>query len=301
MQPAFGSSLTRRAWRAMTLVCSAASASTLILACATAPPASAPITPAERIQRDQALGTEIARQFDAQLKFKQDKDVLSYLNGLARALSDATPELRSSAVEVLLVQDVAVWRDFGLPGHRIYLSSSLLRRLGFENQIAAAMAFELAHILRRHALLRVQEEVLRARKRDATGTRAIPIAATGAAGSFSADYPSVAGLVPSATGAAERPIEYIGPHGVFDFPDDFHFDAAEAAVDILYKAGFDPRGLVSLWEIYGAAPERSPYGKDLLAKLTQRTRRVIALHAPLRNPIVRSPSFLTIQKRIRKL
>ena len=62
-----------------------------------------------------------------------------------------------------------------------------------------------------------------------------------------------------------------------------------------------PWGLVSLWDLYRAQSPHSPYEDDLLKKLTDKTRTIIAQHSPLRNPIVRSQAFLAILKRIQKL
>jgi predicted Zn-dependent protease len=237
----------------------------LAASCATPQKIEAPLSPAERIQQDIAVGAEVARDFDASLKFKQEKKINSYLNSLAQSLVDATPELRVSPVRVSVVKDPgAAWRDYGLPGHRIYLSGSLVKHIEFENQLAAAIAMELGHVLKRHPVIRMQEERLRA-KPDA------------------------------------GKLDYLGEQGFFAYPDDFYADAADAAVGILYRAGYDPRGLVSLFQLFGANAERSPYGRRLLGDLEERARRAIALQSPLRNPIVRSQAFLSIQKRMRGL
>jgi predicted Zn-dependent protease len=246
--------------------------------CATTVPAPPPITPAEQVQRDQAAGTELARQFEAQLKFKQDKEVLVYLRNLAGALADATPELRSAAVGALVVSDRGGrWHDYAIPGNRLYLSSGLLKRVSFENELAAAMALQFGHVMKRHVFLRLQEQKLKA-----TGP---------------SDYPSLEGLVPS----SGKAVDFFSPTGVYSFPDEYYLEAVEAAVEVLYKAGYDPRGLVSLWEIYETNPSHSPFEKDLLTKLLEKTRRVIALYSPLRNPIVRSQAFITIQRRMQRL
>lgn len=252
--------------------------------CASAPPPAPPITPAERIQRDQAVGAGLARQLESQLKIKQDKEVLLYLHDLAAKLSEATPELKSAAVGVLVVADRgARWRCYSIPGNRIYLSSGLLRHIEFENELAAVIAMELAHVLKRHVPLRIEEGRVSSQASDP------------------ADYPSIEGLVPSSRGGAANSVDFFSPTGVFAFPDEYFLEAADGAVDILYRAGFDPRGLVSLWDIYRSEVAHSPFEDDLLRKLTEKTRTVIAQHSPLRNPIVRSQAFLTIQKRMQRL
>jgi hypothetical protein len=73
------------------------------------------------------------------------------------------------------------------------------------------------------------------------------------------------------------------------------------AVGILYRAGFDGRGLVAHLERYRAYPEASPYSPARLEKMIDLARRTIALSSPLRNPIVRSPAFQAIRPRLRRL
>ena len=93
----------------------------------------------------------------------------------------------------------------------------------------------------------------------------------------------------------------LGVSGLFSFSDDAQAEAAEAAVDILYKAGYDPRGLVSLWEKFEKNPKQSPFERGLIPKLLEATRRAIAGYPPLRNPVIRSKAFLAVHKRIQKL
>ncbi|MGK5084903.1 M48 family metalloprotease [Bdellovibrionota bacterium FG-1] len=265
------------------------------IGCATTAPPALPLTTAERIQRDQAIGTEIARQFDAQLKIHQDKEIAVYLAGVGQTLCNATADLGGARVEVLTIQDRnTAWRNFGLPGHRIYLSSSLLKEMHFENEIAGAIAFELAHIAERHILTRLQEEVVRVQGKPASASL------TGA-GSQMIDYPEIEGLFPGEGHHSDRPVEYLGPLGVFAFSDDFYLAAVTKAVQLLYRSGYDPRGLASMWQMYLEEPDHSPLSEELLQKLIEKTRREIALYSPLRNPIVRSQAFLRVQKRIQRL
>jgi hypothetical protein len=255
-------------------------------ACATVPPPPPPMSGAERIQRDLAVGAGLARQFEARLTFKQDKDVLIYLRELAEKLSQTDSELRSGAVGVMVIQDRGSrWRDYALPGNRIYLSAGLIKRITYENELAALIALELGHIVRRHIPLRLQSSA----QGDArlTGVKA-------------EDYPSLHGLLAdSPEGSA--PVDFFSPTGIYAFPDEYFLEATDNAVEMLYQAGFDPRAVVSMWEMYEKSPEHSPFERPLLVKLQERARRLIADHSPLRNPIVRSQAFLAIQKRMKKL
>lgn len=256
----------------------------LISGCASGPLLELPITQTERYQRDEEIGAGLARQLESKLAFKQNKDLLVYLHRLASKLIEPNETLKYTSVGVLVIADRgSVWRNFSIPGNRVYLSAGLLKRIEYENELAAAIAFELAHILKRHVPQRMREK-------RASFQASNP-----------ADYPSIEGLVPTSSDGADKEVDFFSPTGVYAYTDEYFLECVEGAVNILYDAGFDPRGLVSLWELYRSQPAHSPFEDDLLKKLTDRTRTSIAQHSPLRNPIVRSQAFLAIQKRLKNL
>jgi predicted Zn-dependent protease len=233
------------------------------------------ITPQEQVQQDQSLGVKISAPFESHLKLKQDMDVAVYLRKIGANLAEMTPELKGSPLGIFLMKDEKLqprWRCYGLPGNRIYLSVGLLRGLEFENEVAAAISVEFAHILLRHAVTRFEK------LRNPQDSNA----------------PIVAG--DSLTAA-----DYFGTNGIFAFEDDDVVAAFRSAVLIMYRAGYDPRGLTALLSRFEKNPAKSPYPASLIARVEQQTRQEIAQYAPLRNPIVRSEAFVSVQKRIRRL
>jgi predicted Zn-dependent protease len=87
----------------------------------------------------------------------------------------------------------------------------------------------------------------------------------------------------------------------FSFSEEEELDSVDTAVDLLYQVGYDPRALVSLLQFFDKNRKSAPYSSDLIKKLIEKSRRTIALRAPLSNPILRSAEFARIQKGIRKL
>jgi hypothetical protein len=256
----------------------------MLARCASDRPRIEQLTPAERHRRDLVISAGLARQLESKLLFKTDKELLVYLRDLAKQLADPIEDLKESSVGVMVIEDRGSrWRDFGIQGNRIYLSSGLLKHVQYENELAAAIALEFAHILKRHVPHRLGEG------RSSSGE------------SSPTDFPSIEGLVPSSSDGAAKEIDFFSPTGIYAFSDDLLLESIDKTVEILYKAGFDPRGLVSLWALYGAEANHSPYERLLLKKLTDKTRAVIAQFSPLRNPIVRSQEFVNIQRRIKKL
>jgi predicted Zn-dependent protease len=247
--------------RSVMLACGA------LAGCATTP-APVVLTPEEQVRQDVNTGLSLAQEFESRIPLKQDIEVSVYLRKLAQALADASPELSHAPLGVLLIDRGvgARWQSYALPGNRVYLPVSLLRQLQFENEIAAAIALELGHLLGRDALRRL------AQLREA----------------------------PETTSTVSLN-QTFGENGIFAFSEEERSRAAERAVDILYRAGFDPRGLVGLLARYQERPELSPVDEGTLERLQEKTRQAIATRAPLRNPVVRSPAFIRIQKRIEKL
>jgi predicted Zn-dependent protease len=154
----------------------------------------------------------------------------------------------------------------------------LLRGIKFENEIAAEIAIQFSHLVEKHALerfLRLQERKLE----ELMGS-------------------SFRGPLLWETSAQ---VDYFGLDGVFAFSEQAEISAAKMAIGLLYHAGFDSRGLVSLFQRFQNNSKHSPYELSTINKIIETTRREIALQAPLRNPIVRSPAFVKIQKRMREL
>ncbi len=226
-------------------------------------PLPALITLNEQLKQDQSLGIEMTSQLDREVRFKNDPVVQKFLLEVGEKLVKRIDVLKSMPFQVQMIDEQKhQWRNFGLPGTKIYLSVGLLKQVEFENEIAAAIAFELAHITNRHAVERLT---------NLSNTRPGPI------------------------------VDYTGPRGVMAFPEKLLLKSIENAVEILYAAGYDPRGLLSVWERYLVQPRQSHYDRSTLNHLIEATRSTLALYAPLRNPIVKSPSFFSVYKRLKRL
>lgn len=75
--------------------------------------------------------------------------------------------------------------------------------------------------------------------------------------------------------------------------------AIESAVDRIYKAGYDPRGLVSFFD-----RTSKKKGDDLDTDMEvrkEKARRTVAFYAPLLNPIVHTEDFHKMKKRLERL
>jgi predicted Zn-dependent protease len=75
--------------------------------------------------------------------------------------------------------------------------------------------------------------------------------------------------------------------------------AIESAVDRLYKAGYDPRGLVNYFERIPSKSKNQLESEN--EALKDKARRTISFYAPLLNPIVRTEDFYKMRKRLEHL
>lgn len=235
----------------------------LTTGCATEPIVISPITPEEQTRIDRDFGVKTAAELEGRLTVRSAPDITVYLRGLAEKLAASREDLKGSPVGVILISAPRGQgaQSFALPGGRIYFPVELLKQLEFENQVAAVLAFELAHLSMRHVIQR---------------------------GGVEPGFPS--GSTP-----------FFGQGGLFDFTLDQELAAVERSVGILYAAGYDPRGLVSIWIKYQNQKVSGSRSAAVLERLVERTRLEITRYAPLLNPVVRTDEFLKLQNKIRKL
>lgn len=232
----------------------------------------------EQVRVDSDLGRILARKFESQVKLRSDIEVAVYLRDLATTLASKSASLKDSPIGILVIEDPeGKWRDYSVPGLRVYLSVGGIKSTEFENELAAAIALQLGHVQERHLAERVDRLFPPGSRKDATGKEAGP------------------------EGMDSWNPDFFTSNGLFDYSIDERLKAVDVAVEILYQAGFDPRGVVSLWTKHLSNPDRSPYSTKDLTRLLERSHRAIASFSPLRNPVVRSKRYVDIMPRIRRL
>ena len=241
--------------------------------CITAPPKKP--TQVEQARAENAVGAELAAQFDTRVKFKSDPIVDQYLNGVARMLAGEGADTRLADTKVQVIQDRSgLWRTYSLPGQKVYLSLGLLQRLKFDNEVAAVIALEFGNLMQSHALTRLRQQV---------------------------SGPARPNPTPLAPLSVPENVDFFSPQGLFSFDIDDVKNSIKSGIDILYKGGFDIRGMLQVWTILGENSTHSPFADKVLDELSDFTRTIISRYAPLRNPIVRTENFQAVHKRIMKL
>ncbi len=221
----------------------------------------------------QWVAAYIAQSLEKQVQVEQSAEAERWLCALAAQLSVSPLSMNELPQRCALIRPISGhWRSVVIPAQILFVNSSLLRESRFEAEIAAEIALNLGHVVRKHIASRVEQE----KWSEFTSGSEISLA------------------------PVQTHLSLFGPDGVLTYSDQERLEAVEAGVDLMYRAGFDPRGMITLLQIYARNPEKSPDSPQLVGKLIEKARRTIALRAPLRNPILRSADFLKIQKGLGK-
>ena len=247
----------------------------------------------EAIRQAQVVGNELSEFFEEKLKLKTDLEVTNYLGRVSKVLKAQTPDLKNFDLELhFFYAQHKKWATYSLPGAQIYLPIELIRSLEFENELAALIALELSHLSRKHLYLQFYR-MNHADKRfsDLNSDKHLEIPQSNELEAF------VAVQKPGFF----RNADFFGDRGIFNYPDQFLIESIRDAVGILYRSGYDARGLISVLMRFVSQAQQSPYSSPTLSELLDFGRREIALNSPLRNPVVQSHEFLRIRKRIKNL
>lgn len=99
------------------------------------------------LEKEIALGKQLAQQVDSEAKFINDPVVVAYVNKVGQNL------VRNSDARVpftIKVVDSDVVNAFALPGGFFYVNSGLILHADTEAELAGVMAHEIAHVCARH-------------------------------------------------------------------------------------------------------------------------------------------------------
>ncbi len=230
-------------------------------------PVKALVSPEEETR----LGRKILREIRMQAELVNDPEITAYLERIGqRILREAGP--RYFPFRFLVIKDTSL-NAFALPGGYLFFTSGLIEEVDREDELAAVMAHEIAHIQARHAARRLE-----ALKRLQLATGALTLAGIliggGRAGGAVAITSSALALTKAL--AYSRADEE---------------EADRLGFEYLVKAGYDPGAFLTIlnkivrhrWLLaesgpnylltHPAPPERMSYLESLVEKYARPSRR----------------------------
>ena len=240
------------------------------------------LSPREEVR----VGAQLHAQLWHESALLTDPVVSRYVDEIGRSVLRAAPDETFHYRFFVVIDDDI--NAFAAPGGYVYVNTGTLLRARDVAEIAGVLAHEIGHVEERH----ISENV--GRQRAAGLARQVGVvAASVAAGPAAA---SAANLLGGAAGLA----------ALNSFGREAEREADEFAVEILPRAGYDPEGLVTFFEMLesegGASPPAFLSSHPATAQRIAETERLLA-ELPVRPGLRRDDGgrLEIIQERIRIL
>ena len=185
------------------------------------------------IQKEIALGRQLAQEVERQSKLVDDPIIAEYVNRLGQNLvrhSDAKYPFTFKVV------DDASLNAFALPGGYVFVNRGLIEIAEEEDELAGAMAHEIAHVAARHMTRQATRSDL-ARLLSAPANVLL-----GGWGGYAARQSAGVAL----------------PAALLSFSREYESEADYLGVQYMYAAGYDPNGAISIFEKMETLERRSP-------------------------------------------
>jgi predicted Zn-dependent protease len=185
------------------------------------------------VEKEVALGRQLAAEVDRQAKFIDDPSITEYVNRVAQNLILHSDAKIPFTVKVIDSDEV---NAFALPGGFFYVNKGLVLAADNEAELAGVMAHEISHVIARHGV----ENQTKANLMQ-YGTLAGIILLGGIPGMV---LQNTAGLGMMA--------------GFMKFSRNAEAEADKLGTEYLYAAGYDPTALATMFEKLEAKNKKKP-------------------------------------------
>jgi predicted Zn-dependent protease len=176
------------------------------------------------LEREMALGKQLAEEVRRQSKLQEDPLISEHVNRICQNLA------RSSDARVPITCQVIEGESpnaFALPGGFIFVYTGLIKIASEEDELAAAIAHEIAHVAARHMTKQATKSTI-------ANVASIPISI-------------LLGGGPAAI-AARQGMGAAIPAAFLHFTRSDESEADYLGVQYMYAAGYDPNGAITIFE-----------------------------------------------------
>ena len=219
------------------------------------------------IAREIALGKTLAQEVERSSKVIDDPVISEYVNRLSQNLGRNSDSKLPLTTKVIQGEDV---NALSLPGGFFFVNTGLILTADTEAELAGAMAHEIAHIAARHG-------TRQATKAELANLAAIPLIFMGGGAGYGARQ--AAGILIPATYLA--------------FSRQFESEADLLGLEYMYKAGYDPEGLVDIFEKILALDQSKPGRVSKLFSTHPPTAgRIAAAQKNIQNLLKAQPQYV---------
>jgi len=235
------------------------------------------------VEKEVALGRQLAAEVDRQAKFVDDPMITEYVNRVAQNLILHSDAKIPFTVKVIDSDEV---NAFALPGGFFYVNKGLILAADNEAEMAGVMAHEISHVIARHGVENQTKANLM-------------------------QYGTLAGIIllGGIPGMVLQNTAGLGMMGVFmKFSRNAEAEADKLGTEYLYAAGYDPTALATMFEKLEAKNKKKP---GTIAKIfsdhpAPADRRAASLALAARFPeheeyIINTSEFNRVKARLMKL
>jgi Zn-dependent protease with chaperone function len=177
-------------------------------------------------QQDVEMGREVAKEAESQLPILNDRRATAYIDSLGKSLAARAPG-EKYPYQFKIVNDKAI-NAFALPGGYIYINRGVIEAATTESQLASVVAHEISHVALRHGTNQVSKAYI----------AQAPLAILG----------GVLGSNSIGSVLAQLGVGFATNSILLKYSRDAERQSDLLGAQILYDAGYDPRGAVEFFE-----------------------------------------------------
>jgi predicted Zn-dependent protease len=184
------------------------------------------------IEKEIALGKQMAQEVERQAKLVDDPTVTEYVNRLGQNLVRNSDAKVPFTIKVIESEDV---NAFALPGGFMFVNSGLVLKAENEAELAGVMAHEIAHVAARHG-------TKQATRGEIINYASIPLIFMGGWAGY----------------AVRQAANLAVPLGFLKFSRGMESEADQLGIEYMYKAGYDPTAFVDFFEKIQTLEKKKP-------------------------------------------
>lgn len=184
------------------------------------------------LEKEIALGKELAQEIERQAKIIDDPVIAEYVNRVGQNLVRNSDAKVPFTIKVIDSEEV---NAFALPGGFFFVNSGLIMRAETEAELAGVMAHEIAHVAARHGTRQATRGTI-------ANYAMIPLIFMGGWTGY----------------GVRQAASVLVPMHFLQFSRSFEREADLLGLQYLYKTGYDPTAFVDFFERIQALEKRRP-------------------------------------------